>query len=220
MNRTFHRYTKTVMLAIAGIAWIALVLQLYILLDKATAMGMTSLGAVARFLAFFTILTNLLVALCLSCSSMRTKGRWGRFFSKPPVQAAIALYILVVGIVYNAILRFLWQPSGLQKVADELLHVVVPLLFVCYWLLFVIKGQLKWRHAFQWLLYPAVYLCYALLRGGLGGFYPYPFINVTELGYSRVLMNAAGLLLVFIAGGFLFVGIDKTMGRATRVTYK
>ena len=66
-----------------------------------------------------------------------------------------------------------------------------------------------------WLLYPALYLAYALIRGRLEGFYPYPFINVTELGYGKVMTNAAALLVVFMAGGALFVGIDKMMKRAT-----
>lgn len=216
MHLHFPPIARAAMLLIAVIAWMALGLQLYILVRNAGEFGLTRFGAVVRFLAFFTILTNMLVAIGLSSILVDAEAGLGRFFSKPSVQAALALYILIVGIVYNAVLRSLWQPAGLQKWADELLHVVVPLLFVIYWLVFVAKGSLKWMHAAHWLLYPALYLAYALIRGALTGFYPYPFINVTELGYSHVFVNAAGLLLVFIFGGLLFIGIDKIMGRSTR----
>ncbi len=211
----FAPVARLTMLIITIMAWFALGLQLYLLVSNVEQSGMTRLGAVGRFLAFFTILTNMLVAISLTCILINPNSRLGRFFSKPATLAAISLYILIVGIVYNAILRSLWQPAGLQKWADELLHVVIPVLYVCYWLIFVSKGSLRWRHVIVWLLYPALYLVYALIRGSLEGFYPYPFINVTELGYGKVMTNAASLLVVFMAGGALFVGIDKMMKRAT-----
>jgi hypothetical protein len=49
--------------------------------------------------------------------------------------------------VYNIILRNLWQPQGSQKIADELLHVAVPLLYVLYWLIFAKKNPLQWMDA-------------------------------------------------------------------------
>lgn len=214
----FAPAARLTMLIIALTAWFTLGLQLYLLVSNAEQSGMTPLGAVGRFLAFFTILTNLLVAISLTFILINAESRLGLFFSKTSTQAAISLYILIVGIVYNAILRSLWQPVGFQKWADELLHVVIPVLYVCYWLIFVPKGSLKWSHVIVWLLYPALYLAYALIRGHLEGFYPYPFINVTELGYSKVMTNAVALLVVFMAGGALFVGIDKLMKRATRAS--
>ncbi|EQD46143.1 hypothetical protein B1B_12734 [mine drainage metagenome] len=46
---------------------------------------------------------------------------------------------------------------------------------------------------------------YALLRGAWLGRYPYPFIDVAQLGYARVALNAAGMLIVFllIAAGLI-----------------
>ena len=105
-----------------------------------------------------------MVALCLSGILISPSSPAGIFFSKPSTLTAIALYIFIVGLVYNVILRFIWEPTGLQKWVDETLHVVVPVLFVFSWLLFVIKGTLKWSLPFRWLVYPAVYLVYALLR--------------------------------------------------------
>lgn len=204
---------------IAGIAWLALGLQLYILIKNASSNGLTMLQATGRFFVYFTILTNLLVAISLSFILLRSGSYLGRLFSKASTVAAIVLYIFIVGLIYNTILRFIWEPVGLQKWVDESLHVVVPLLFVFYWLLFIPKGSLKWIHPFRWLIYPAVYLIYALLCGALSGFYPYPFINVVELGYSNVVLNSAGLMIVFIVAGFLVVATDRLMSRSNRKVF-
>jgi len=205
------------MIFIAIIAWLALGFQLYILIKNAEVNGLTRLEATGRFFGYFTILTNLLVAVCLSSILLKPGSSSGLFFSQPSTIAAIALYIFIVGLVYNTILRFIWEPTGLQKWVDEALHVIIPLLFVILWL--IPKGSLKWIHPFRWLIYPAIYLVYALLRGALSGFYAYPFINVKESGYNRVLLNSAGLMLVFIIIGFLFVGIDKLLSRSSNKVF-
>lgn len=199
------------MIFIAITAWLALGLQLYILVKNTDTSGLTKIQATGRFFSYFTILTNLLVAVCLSFIIVKPGTVPGRFFSKPSTLSAITLYIFIVGLVYNTILRYIWEPTGLQKWVDEALHVAVPLLFVIYWLLFVPKGSLKWIYSLHWLIYPFIYLLYALSIGAFSGFYTYPFINVTALGYSKVLLNAAVLMIVFIAAGLLIIRIDKKM---------
>ncbi len=170
---------------------------------------MTPLQAVGRFFLFFTILTNLMVAISLTVVLIKPSSPAGRFLSKPSSATAITLYILIVGLVYNIILRRLWQPSGLQLLADELLHVAVPVLFIVYWIFFIEKGSLKWKNCFAWLLYPVAYLFYAMIRGHIEDFYPYPFLDLNKSGYQKVILNCLGLTIVFIAIGFLLIAIDK-----------
>ncbi len=45
------------------------------------------------------------------------------------------------------------------------------------------------------------------------GYYPYPFINVAEFGYDKILINMAVLVLVFLGLGLALIGIDRRMGR-------
>ena len=133
-----------------------------------------------------------------------------KFFSKQSTLAAIAVYITIVSIVYNIILRFLWKPQGLQLIVDELLHSVIPVLFVLFWLVFVPKGNIGWRSVLAWLLYPLSYLIFILLRGPSSLFYPYPFIDVTILGYSKVIINSTGMLLAFLAVSIIFILLDRS----------
>ena len=121
--------------------------------------------------------------------------------------------IAVVSLAYNLLLRHLWHPQGWQWLADELLHDVMPLLFLTYWWLCVPKGTLRLKHLPLWLIYPLVYFAYALLRGHLLGAYAYPFIDVALLGYPQVFVNAGGILLGFVLIALLVIGIDRWQGR-------
>jgi hypothetical protein len=210
---TVIRNKKIFMLIPAFTGWFALAVQMYVLVSNTPGNGLTPLEAVGRFFIFFTILSNILVAVSLTILLVNPHSASGRYFNKASVITAIALYILIVGLVYNIILRSLWHPAGLQKLADELLHVAIPLLFIVYWFFFASKKGLTWMHPFRWLIFPALYLVYVLIRGALEGFYPYPFIDANELSFGRVFMNSFGLMFVFLAVGFLFVAVGKMISR-------
>jgi hypothetical protein len=205
-------YARAVAAVGSCIGWFALLLQLYLMLIRAPADGATRLGALITFLSFFTILTNLLVALVFTAVGFHTT--WGAFFRRPSVQAATVVYITVVGAVYWLLLKHLWNPQGAQWVADTLLHTWQPVAFVLYWFLFAPKQGLTWNAAARWLSYPLAYVLYTLLRGALTNLYPYPFIDVTQLGYARALAHTGLLLLVFLALGLGVVAAARKLDRS------
>lgn len=193
----------------ALLGWFALALQLCLMLVQAP--GPERLGAVIIYFSFFTILTNVLTALVLTAVALQPKAGWGQWFCRPSVQAATAVYIAIVGMVYQLLLRQLWNPQGAQWVADVLLHSIIPVGYVLYWMLFAPRAGLNWKDAVIWLTYPALYLVYTLARGAMSGLYPYPFVDVNVLGYGGVLARAAGFLLVFLGMGLLVVAVGRWM---------
>jgi hypothetical protein len=192
-------------------AWFAIALQLYLIIVNRK---MAFFPTIIAFFSYFTILTNILAAFCYTFQLIKPAPGLQRFFSESKTITAIAVYITVVGIVYNVILRYLWAPQGQQLLADELLHSFNPAFFVLYWLLFVPKRSLKWADAFPWLLYPFIYLLYIMLRGALSGLYPYPFIEVSKLGYPKVLMNSGILFIAFLLLSLLFIASGKLISRS------
>jgi hypothetical protein len=193
----------------ALLGWFALALQLYLVLVQAP--GPERLGAVITYFSFFTILSNILTALVFTAVALQPKEGWGQWLRRPSVQAAAAVYIAIVGMVYQLLLRQLWNPQGAQWVADVSLHSVIPVGYVVYWLLFAPRAGLNWKDAVTWLVFPAVYLVYTLARGAVSGLYPYPFVDVKVLGYAGVLARAAGFLLVFLSMGLLVVAVGRWM---------
>lgn len=194
---------------IALAAWFALSAQFYINIS----LNSNPLPEIIiRYFSYFTILTNLLVAVCCTVLLAGCNSTWGRFFSRTTTLTAITVYIVIVGIVYNILLRSIWNPEGLQKVVDELLHVGTPVLFLLYWLLLVPKAGLQWKNSFPWLWYPFLYGVFVLIRGTLSGFYPYPFFDVPKLGVAQVAINTVGLMAVFLLCSLLLVGLGKLFG--------
>jgi hypothetical protein len=197
---------------VAMVAIGALLLQ-YALLLELEADGVGAGLATVRFLSYFTILANGLVALVTVPVAIRATPRTDAFFARSRVLAGVALYIGVTGIVYIAVLRHLWQPQGAQWWADTGLHYATPLLYVAWWLFGVRHGDLRLADVPRWLLFPGGYLLWCLLRGAWVHEYPYPFLDVDALGWSRVSRNAAGVLALFVVVGLLLVAIDRMLAK-------
>lgn len=190
----------------ALVAWVAIILQLTLILQNRVA-GVPE--TIIRFFSFFTILTNIIVAISFTETLLAKKISSNNFWQRSSTKTAVVIYILVVGIIYNLVLRQLWVPVGLQKVADELLHVVTPILYLFYWIVFVPKQNLHWRFAIQWLWYPFFYLFFILVRGAFSDFYPYPFVDVLNNGYKKVFINSVYVLLLFLVLSVIFIGASR-----------
>ena len=91
----------------------------------------------------------------------------------------------------------------MQKIADVLLHDVVPVLYVAFWIFLVPKFTLRWGDAVRWLTFPAVYMAYTLVRGYVSHWYPYYFIDVDTIGLSRSLIHAAAIVARISWAGFI-----------------
>lgn len=201
------------MATVAVVGWFGLALQLVLLIINMGAKGAAPAEAVWRFFAYFTLLTNILVAVSLTARAVAPASPAGRFFAHPVAEAAVLMPILLVFVIYVTVLQGLWQPQGAQLLADLILHYFVPLAFLAYWLLFVPHGGLAPQNIAAWLIYPLAYGPYALGRGALDGFYPYPFIDVPALGYPRVLLNIALLVAAFAVAGLLLIAADRAIAR-------
>ncbi|MDE1168027.1 MAG: Pr6Pr family membrane protein [Pseudomonas sp.] len=214
MSRPLKWFTQ----GAAWMAWVALALQLYITLMVRWQNEASLLGGVVNFFSYFTILTNTLVAVVLTSAVVGRASRGRDFFRQPWVSSGVAVSIALVGLVYSLLLRDLWHPEGLQWWVNELLHDVLPPVFLCFWWCCVPKGQLRVRHVLRWMLYPTVYFAYSLLRGHVIGTYPYGFMDVGELGYTQVFINCLVILVGFIAMSLLLIGLDHWQGKRQAVS--
>ena len=193
----------------AVLSWTTLVVQFVLLIQNRVT---SVIEAMLRYFTFFTILTNILVAIVFTLVAFQWKNK-SIFFTNPNTQTATAVYIFVVGFVYNAILRFLWQPQGLQRIVDELLHLIIPILYIVYWYTNVRTDTITYKSSRNWLIYPMVYLIVIMIRGYFSDYYPYPFVNVVELGYKKVLINSVGLTIFFGLISIVFVWIARFKSR-------
>ena len=113
---------------------------------------------------------------------------------------AVVLYVLIAGVIWNL---FLTGYSMGYTPANELLHVVVPVLSLTDWLLVdQDQAQVRWWQPVAWLAYPAAYLALALVvLNNVGRRAPYYFLDPGAVGTASVVVNVCVL-----AGGALTLG--------------
>ena len=204
---------KPALAALAIIAWAGVLLQFWLSINLALANGKTVVDGIIVVFGYFTVLTNLFVALTATLPLIAGFSRLGRWFGKPIVLGSATTSILMVSVTYHFLLRNIWQPQGPQLFADIVLHYVVPIFAFAYWLVFPRRSKLGVLAPLAWCLYPIGYFVYVFVRGELLGFYPYYFIDVASIGYRQAMLNSFGLLVAFIALGAAVLAIATLRDR-------
>ncbi len=170
-----------------------------------------SLGLrLVRFFSFFTILTNIALALALLIPAFFGKHTMGRLFFHRTLQLALTTAILIVGTVYQSLLLFdLWTRTGLSLVASLICHYVMPTLALIIWVVDPPCVYLGWRSLASSLAFPLVYLCWVMLQGAVTGWYPYPFLDLPSSGSGAVLRTISLLALGFLFAGAALIFIQR-----------
>ncbi len=193
----------------ALIGLVGLGLQYWLLYADMTSQGVSPLAATWRYFAYFTILTNTFVTLVMARAALKPANNTG--LNAPRVELMAVTSILFVCIVYNLLLAARWHPEGWQKVADVIVHQIVPVVFAIYWALRP-HGALKWKDAAFASIWPAAYAVYGLARGALDGFYPYFFMDPTTTPIPQLAINMLALVASFVIGAFLLIAASRALG--------
>jgi hypothetical protein len=198
----------TVGVVLAGIA-----IQLPLSAQNEEGFFSTAPERLFNVFAYFTIQSNLLLGGTALVLALWPDRPHGRLFNTLRLNGVLC--IAVTGIVYHAVLAGLDDLSGWAWVANFLLHTVAPVVGVLGWLLFGPRGRTDWGIVGWSIVYPVLWLVFTLVRGAFVGFYPYPFVDVDENGYGRVLLNCLLVAVLFLA---LAAGATTLDGRLRRKT--
>lgn len=160
-------------------------------------------------LAFFTVESNLIVgATCLLLAL--DPRRDSPIFRAARLSGVVS--IAVTGVVFHTLLAGLDELTGWRAAADFLLHTATPVLAVIGWVLAGPRGRISASTVALATVFPVLWIIGTLIRGPLvGGFYPYPFIDVDELGYGRVLLNVTGVAVLFVGLAALAWRVDGAL---------
>ena len=127
--------------------------------------------------------------------------------------------IALTFIVFQAVLRQLQDLTGLNALADFLLHTLSPILGVGGWLLFGPRRQTNVVVVWWTTAYVAAWGIFTMIRGAIvenaegQHFYPYGFMDPTEHGYVRVIVNLVIVAIVFFALAFGAHALDGWLAR-------
>ena len=168
------------------------------------------------YLGYFTVWANVLIALAFTVPLLNPDRKLADFFMRPAVRAALATYILMVSVVYHMLIVPYWNPQGFTWLTATGLNTVMPILYIIDWLFFAEKRPIFYKHLPYWLIFPTVYGVTSIIRGLLTNVYPYPFLNVAELGIGDVLFNMFGLVAVFAVVGPIFIKVAHLISDRTK----
>ena len=174
-----------------------------------------ALGRIFDYFTYFTILSNILVAVILTMLFLNPL-RDGKVFRV--LRLDTVLMITVTGVVYNLVLAADSKNVGWQVVANSLEHQITPILTVLVWLLVGPRGWVNLRTIAWAFALPIGWLVYALIRGAIIGAYPYPFLDVVRFGYGTVFINVLGIIVFALVILLILWGVDKAITRLTRRT--
>jgi hypothetical protein len=192
--------------AVAMLAVVAMTYQL------ARLQGHPSFRGADNFFSFFTIQSNIGAATVLVLTALVRPAERSRSFEA--VRAAATFYIAITGLVFALLLSGLQEQLDTHNAfANAVVHYVIPIAAVVDWLIDPPRHRLSARIAVAWLAYPLAWFTYTLIRGSVVGWYPYPFVDVSEHGYGRVLVNAVVFLVAFLAGALAFAWLAARRGR-------
>jgi hypothetical protein len=165
----------------------------------------------ANAFAFFTTQSNLLVGAATLMLALRLERR-STAFAVLRMSGLVA--IVVTGIVFHAVLAQTLDLKSWAAVGNELVHTVVPVMAVVGWLLIGPRGLVSRRVAWLSLSFPVGWIAFTLVRGAIADWYPYPFIDVTQLGYGRAAVNGVWVAVLMLGVAAGATTLDRRLGRA------
>ena len=109
------------------------------------------------------------------------------------IRANFVAYAVIVGTVYNALLR---EPDHFGF-HNEVTHVAIPVYLAADWLIRNNRPRISWNTVWIGVSYPVVWVGVTLLRGAATDWYPYFFLNPNTLGWPGVIAYIIAISIIF-----------------------
>ena len=163
----------------------------------------------SEYFSYFSITSCLLTAVVLTLSAIQlTRGQAEtKLLSLSRLTMAVSM--VIVGVIYNALLRggdpdprdvgYAWP-----VLPNEVVHTYGPILIFIEWLLTRTTIALKINQAFWVLVYPLTWLGFSIIRGIITGWWPYWFIDPQYgIGTQATWIVVIAVMFSVLALGFI-----------------
>jgi len=157
-----------------------------------------------RALKTFTYQSNVLLSLGFLIMLVTKSQNLRQYIS-----VAVMLATTVTGLVYNFLLvPFAQAPMFYSNYVNFSTHVLAMLLPLFNYFVFEEKGRLGLRHILAGMIFPGLYWVIFVAIGERIDFFPYFFMNHSEVGWVMVFLWFIGLLGGFMGLGLLLLRYD------------
>ncbi len=178
-------------------------------------LGVATFGPV-NFFSYYTIISNIFGAAVLLAAAF---GLPEDEHLRDVLRGTATLSLVIVGVVFSVLLANL--DSVVIPWANAIVHYAMPIYIALDWCLDPPRTQISRRDATVWLVLPAVYLAYTLVRGSIVHWYPYPFLNADAIGYASVAAYSAGILVFTLLAAYAVMTVgNRLRARADRAAVR
>lgn len=154
---------------------------------------------IAQLYSEFTVQSNLAFGLVLVASAAWPRASLPRWWDH--LFGALTFYLVMTGIIYVVLVAPPEEPWWtLQMYWPQLIHHrIVPLVMALDWLLVTRTVRGRWWRPLAWMVYPAAFLVFSWIRGGIDGWYVYTFLDPTlDGGWPATLVTTGQVLAAFL----------------------
>lgn len=192
MSETTHRALR---LGLASLLMVTLLARFVVVMSRAEL-------EILNFLGLFSVVSGVLAVIMLAMLAWRPERSSSLRFSS--FRGAVTVYTSAAAILYVVLLAQTGGPPAPGEPWIEwTLYLVVPAAVAVDWVLHAPPIELPQSAPATWLSLPALYLAYAVGRGAVDGWYPYPFLDPAETGgYPGVAIWVAAALGVILGLGY------------------
>ncbi len=161
-----------------------------------------------RLFLFFTIDSNIVV-LIVSLLLALSPTRGGFWWEALRLNALLA--ITVTGVVYALLLAPNIHLDGWAQATMIGLHAISPLGFVGAWLVLGPRPRFRLATIPAAFILPAAWIIVTFVHGAIADWYPYPFLDVDDIGLPAALLNALLILAAAAAVALVYRLLDATL---------
>ncbi len=192
MGRSGSSVWRVARAVIAAAIIVALITQLILAAEN-------PLFSPFNFFSYFTVLSNISAVVILIMLVARPRQSPGFAVWR----GASTLYMAVTFLVYVTVLLPLETDVGVSEPwIDWIIHGIGPLFMVIDWIVNRPENKITWGDFGKWLIFPAIYLVYTLIRGPVVEWYPYPFLDPRPPhSYGEVAVGSVVVLLAILLIG-------------------
>lgn len=182
-------------------------------IGRQLAIQIASGYSLVNFFSYFTNLSNIFAAVVLLFGAFSLITRREPTISADILRGTAVVCMALVGLVFSVLLRN--EDLGhLSPWVNIVLHYIMPVVVVAEWLYQPPQTRLVVTQVWLWLIFPALYLAYSLIRGAVVGFYAYPFFNPAKSGgYGGVALYCLAILLAFLLCCWLLLTVGNKRQR-------
>lgn len=202
------------------------------LLFKILIVVMSAVGLYLNFseltfknsIIYFTLQSNVIVFLfyfiCLILYFTKKLKKGNNYYI---FKGMVTMAITITMVVYQLVLSNGNTVYENHVLANNFVHLFVPLLVICDYIFFGEKGHLKKSYPFIWSIVLIAYMLFDIIYVSLGGTflngekYPYAYMNVDKYGMLGVIGNCAIIYVAFVLYGFIIQTLDNKIGNKKNI---